>query len=271
MTERPTTPRWRLVLFWVTAVPLVMLVLGPAGPRALLYPVLSFGDMGDLASHEIHTFAQGVLAWVIIAAIAVNVRDAAGRAAAVWILALITTPLVGLYAALADIDALLPILVAAVVFTVIAFLAHPASLRVKLSSHHGPSLLMLALAAIAAIPLILYAVDQVGIHTSSGPGDEHYEFGHWIRMAAYASASLGIALVASLRVRGWRVPAWIAGLMIGVLGAASLGMRAASELPTVWAVLAIAWGAAFIGGAELEARRSTQRPVTATAQVEPTA
>lgn len=54
---------------------------------------------------------------------------------------------------------------------------------------------------------------------------------------------------------GWRFPLWVAGLMAAALGVGSLGITAVSQLTTLWSLVAIVWGAAFIAVGELEARQ----------------
>ena len=74
-------------------------------------------------------------------------------------------------------------------------------------------------------------------------------------MAAVAVTAPALAFVAAAKVPGWRFPLWTAGLVVALLGLGSLGINAVSQLSTVWALLAIAWGAAFVAAGELQARR----------------
>ena len=41
------------------------------------------------------------------------------------------------------------------------------------------------LAAVAAVPSVVYAVGQLRIQLGSGLGDEHFEFGHWVVRGVY--------------------------------------------------------------------------------------
>jgi hypothetical protein len=88
-------------------------------------------------------------------------------------------------------------------------------------------------------------------------------YGHWSAMGAFNLIIVGLALVASLRPPGWRLPAWSAGLSAVLFGVASIANPGdASALNRYWAVLAIAWGIGFIVTAETTRRASAAAPVT---------
>lgn len=109
---------------------------------------------------------------------------------------------------------------------------------------------MLTLVIIAAVPLLVFASINIGLQGTVT--DDHAAMGHYGFMAAFAFAVIGIALLASLRPEGWRLAAWTAGLLPGLLGLASLAFpNATSSLGLVWALTAIAWGAGFVAAAEL--------------------
>jgi hypothetical protein len=254
ITIESTAPRWRKVAFWMLLAVLLVMHLGER-PQMLAFPVIAF-DTGGHAGHELHMFAQGVFAWLVLAAFAVHLRRPATRVGALWSLSLGTVVAFGLFAVFADLPPEVgPILLAAIAVAVLAVLAHPTPLRTKVSSLDRPSPVLGGLALVAAVPLAVYAVGQIDIHLGSGPADEHYEFGHWVVMAAVALIPVALAAVAAIKVAGWRFPLWSAGLMVAALGVASLGLSAASQLTTVWALAAIGWGGAFVVAGELEARR----------------
>lgn len=110
--------------------------------------------------------------------------------------------------------------------------------------------IMLALVIIAAVPLLAFASTNIG--RQGALADDHAAMGHYGFMAAFGFTAIGVGLMASLRPDGWRLTAWIAGLLPGCLGLASILVPdAASSLSLVWAVGAIAWGAIFLAAAEL--------------------
>jgi len=117
------------------------------------------------------------------------------------------------------------------------------------------SLVLLALVVAAAAPLTVYAIGQAELqrtdHTSA-----HAAFFHWVETSFHAFAVLGLGFLAALRPAGNRMAAWMAGLSLGVVGAASLLFPThASSLPAPWAAAAVAGGVAFVAVAEWEARR----------------
>ena len=264
-TTTPSIPRWRMLTFWLLLVVLLFLHLGER-PQQLIYIVTAFGDLsgGPGASHEMHFFAQGVFAWTIVAAVLAQLCRPAAQVGAAWVYGAGTVLAFSMFLALADLPAdVVGIVAAAIVIAAIAFVAHPSSWRSKFASVAPPSRTLLALVAVAAVPLVVYAIGQVDIHASSGPHDEHYEFGHWIVMAVYALLPVLLGVVAAWKVSGWRFPLWAAGLMVAGLGVGSLGITAVSQLSTAWSLAAIAWGAAFIAAGELEARQQQLTTPTA--------
>jgi hypothetical protein len=162
---------------------------------------------------------------------------------------------------LADLpDEVVPVVAAATVIAAFAFVAHPSSWRARVTPVAPPSRALVALVAVAAVPLVVYAAGQLDIHASSGVHDEHHEFGHWIVMAVYALLVPLFGAVAARKVSGWRFPLWAAGLMTAALGIGSFGITAVSQLSTGWAALSTVWGVVFIAVGEREARTSEPEP-----------
>lgn len=109
---------------------------------------------------------------------------------------------------------------------------------------------MLALVVIAAVPLLAFAAEKIGFQRTIA--DDHAAMGHYGYMATFSFTVIGVGLLASLRPDGWRLTAWVAGLLPALLGLASLVFPdAGSSLSLVWALAAIAWGVVFVAAAEL--------------------
>jgi len=135
--------------------------------------------------------------------------------------------------------------------TVVATLLHPnAGAFLRSFRPARINWVMLALVAIAAVPLIAFASTNIGLQGTVA--DEHAGMGHYGFMAAFGFTIIGVGLLASLRPDGWRLTAWVAGLLPALLGLASvMNPDASSSLSAVWALAAIAWGVVFVATAEL--------------------
>jgi hypothetical protein len=135
--------------------------------------------------------------------------------------------------------------------TLVAALLHPAGRDFFRSfSVSRINWVMLALVIIAAVPLLAFASTNIGLQEALT--NDHAVLGHYGFMAAFCFTVIGVGLLASLRPDGWRLSAWVAGLLPALLGLASLMFPDLdSSLSLIWAVAAIAWGAAFIAAAQL--------------------
>jgi hypothetical protein len=133
--------------------------------------------------------------------------------------------------------------------TVFVALLHPAGRAFFRSfSVSRVNRVMLALVIIAAVPLLVFASTNIGLQATVS--DEHAAMGHYGFMAAFGFTVVGVALLASLRPDGWRLTAWVAGLLPALLGLASLVYPVSSSLSLPWALAAMAWGVGFIAAAE---------------------
>jgi hypothetical protein len=109
---------------------------------------------------------------------------------------------------------------------------------------------MLALVIVAVVPLLAFA--STNIRLQGSVADEHAGVGHYGFMAALSFTVIGAGLLASLRPDGWRLTAWVAGLLLALVGLVSMvSSDASSSLGVVWALAAIAWGVVFLAAAEL--------------------
>ena len=216
-----------------------------------------FAQMGHFTElhHRIHDLTFAFLFLPAIVGVLAQLRRPAQNVAAIWmalvpagalVLTLVLTLAVG-----GNIRVLQPPWLTVAAGVLVATALHPAGSRL-LSAFRASrvSWPLLALALGAAVPLVGFAAANIGLQ--SGAGDEHAAAGHYGFMAAFAFTVIAIGVLASLRPDGWRLTAWIAGLLSVLLGAASLIYPdASSSLAPLWAVAAIGWGAAYVVAAEI--------------------
>ena len=119
----------------------------------------------------------------------------------------------------------------------------------------GLSPSLAALVAVAALPLVIYALEQAELQRIDF-SSEHAEFNHWVETSFYAVAILLLGLVAALRPAANRLTACCAGLGLAILGGASLALgHYASSFDGPWAWAALLGGLVFISVAEWERLR----------------
>ena len=117
---------------------------------------------------------------------------------------------------------------------------------------------VMAVAVIGAVPLVAFALTMARLQRTGPPQDPHVKMQHWGLMAAMAFALVLCGALASLRLPGWRVTAWSAGIGVAVYGLASIvfhhfpggfgpypGARGIG-----WGVTAMLGGALFVAVAE---------------------
>ena len=122
-------------------------------------------------------------------------------------------------------------------------------------SRGRPSPLLLVLVLGAAVPLVLYALNQAEISRIDRTS-EHAEFYHWVETSFYAIAVLLVGLLAGIRPVHYRLLSWSAGIALAVMGGASVAFPGrASALQSPWGWIALAGGAAFVAASEVERHR----------------
>lgn len=200
------------------------------------------------SGHHVHSIAHAVLTAVLIAAVAVGLHPRTRRIAGLQGLLLINV--LGLFVSVIAWEGFHNLAFPVFNFTLYGVIAlivatlHPERGRLFARGDADPWLL--AMAVLAALPLIVYAAVEVSKQLSSAE-PVHAVVGHFALMGALGVALSGLAGLAALRTEGWRVPLWSAGLAVSVLGATSIAFPSeASTFGLVAGMLAIAWGAIFI-------------------------
>ncbi len=234
-----------LALFWLIG---VMLFGGLLGLEA----IAAMGHFNSL-SHRIHDLTYAFLFGTAVVGMLAQLRTPSKNVAG-QLMALI--PWVGLLLAFALGNILVVLISPPFVpifgaLTLLATILHP-TWRALLSSFSVSQVnrAMLALVIIAAIPLLAFASTSIGLQRTVT--NDHAAMGHYGYMAAFSFTVIGVGVLASLRPGGWRLTAWIAGLLPALLGLVSLLYPDInSSLGLAWALAAIAWGVLFVAAAEL--------------------
>jgi hypothetical protein len=137
---------------------------------------------------------------------------------------------------------------------VVLFLLHPA--RKAVLGITGVDVPATVLALVALVPASAYALTQSALQRNGIPANPHVDFHHYSGMAAYALTVPLAAFAGALRVPGRRVGVWIVGVGTAGLAVSSLLLSDyESAFDPLWGWLALAWAAAYVGVAEVVARR----------------
>jgi hypothetical protein len=244
-----------------------------------------FLEEEGIQSHRVHEICFGMAFMLSLAGLVMLLRRPDRKVAQMYQVAI---PLLLVAAAYIIVDRAFDVIVLFFAATPLVLIAlHPGrALLIRPPINLKPALVGLAIAA--AIPFLAFAVREfnTGFEASrvapqaleSLPDNASEEevdqalreatdsraefevarhYGHWSAMGGFALSIAALAGVAALGVPGWALPAWSSGLAAMGYGIVSLVFPedASAALPA-WAVLAIAWGVAFIVVGEVERRRA---------------
>jgi len=249
MIEGTATARGgRATAFRVLAI-LGALFLGGFG---LAFAILTIAGNEDQQIHALHNVATAaVYLPLFVVPLVAAVRDPAGSATSfrIAVAASIAVVVIGAIGG--------TIVSALITFVVVMLLLwlHPA--RDEVLRFGGLDVPLLAIVAVAAIPAVVYGLDQAALQADRPASDPHKEFEHY---AAMASGALGLVLagaVAAFGGRGDRLARWLVGLGGTALAASFLGYRdKVSTVDATWAVAALVASVLYIVVAELRSRRA---------------
>ncbi|WP_411968051.1 hypothetical protein [Haloferax sp. YSSS75] len=242
-----TFKRARLYAFYL----LTLVTLGMAAAFVsdlLAFSFTGWGAGGEiLAEHRLHVMVIAANVWVIILSVASQLYRPRKRVALMQVaLAVVTFVLVGVIVGGGPVEEVLPFFVLIGLMSIF----HPAG-REMLSVGDDYSPALLGLVAVAAIPVLAFAVNQFTLQSS---GDVHAIAGHYMEMTMMSINLLVLGLVASTGSVGNRFVAWLtAGLAI-YFGAVSLVFPTQiSSVGPMWASALILWGLVFVAVSELRA------------------
>jgi len=285
--EKPKVEGARRFAFFVLLILFSLLHISTPLPFAILGWFVEEGAV----SHRIHEIVFGFTFVISLVGLLTQLRKPELRVAQMYQVVIVGWFLVAaILLVVASVD---PVVIAFLVVPAILVLLHPARSQL-LRPPVSMSRLLALLVAVAVIPWTYFAINELraGVEASGivpqveqsvedrlgdDASDDEFEaavlvelrqatssneefeaaqhFGHWSAMGAFGLIILGLAGVAALRPPGWRIPAWSAGLSSILYGSASFANPGdASSATSLWALLAIAWGVAFILAAERERR-----------------
>jgi hypothetical protein len=252
----------------------LLITLAAAGFNALMVGLMAlrldfllpgpFAEMGHFTEphHRTHDLTFSFLFVPALVGIAAQFRRPA-RNVAGMVMALV--PSVGLVLVvvvtlvLGNARTLQPPWLTVMAGALIAFVLHPAGrdffASFRMSRANG---LMAALVVVAAVPLLAFTYDKIRLQGSVIDG--HAAAGHYGFMAAFGLTIIGVGLLACLRPDGWRLTAWVTGVLAVLFGVTSLVYPGAtSSLSLPWGLASASWGVAFVAAAELTAGGPTLR------------
>ena len=225
--------------------------------------VIGWFDGSEGGIHRVHDVGFGVVYGIILTvAFAAMTWRADRRISALYQIA--GTAAAALIAALASADARYLVFGLAVATAAAILLAlHPTRAEV-LRPAANPSPALAALAFVGSVPLVWFGLTMARLQRTGLPADPHVQMDHWATMAAMAFGLALTGLLASARLRGWRLTAWCAGLGAATYGLASMVFHRfpGTSVPYPgsegidWGAAAVAGGLVFLAAAEWVARRS---------------
>ena len=224
--------------------------------------IIGWFDNDDGGIHRVHDIGFGVLYGVILTAACLAMTRRPDRKASAFFQVL-ATAVAALIAVLASADSRYLLFGIVVIASAAILLAlHPARAEV-LRPTMSPSGLLATVALAGSVPLVWFGLTMARLQRTGLPADPHVKNDHWANMAAMAFALVLVGLLASARMRGWRLTARSAGLGAALYGLASIVFHrfpgTSAPYPgsegIAWGLAAMIGGIAFIAVAEWEARR----------------
>lgn len=218
-------------------------------------------DFSEIPAHRSHFMSVGIMAWAAVLSILIHLRQPERRVASMLLLLAIALSGAVVYALSGTAGEWLVEEGAILIPVLLLAWLHPGSRELlRRPAWNRP---LAALAAVAAVPWVLYIIDNGRLQLLNVAGDSHAEMEHWATAALMAIVIVVSSLLGSTDHAGWRLPAWIAAAASVIFGMHSLAFPGlASGLPTFWAVGAVLWGLVFAVGVVRRSRAETSRLAT---------
>lgn len=157
-------------------------------------------------------------------------------------------------------------IIAPVVLVVLTILA---PMRGELVRFGSPTIALLSLAILGAIPAIIYAWNNARIQVEIDPSMDmtgHWSGHHWSGIAGAALALVLVGAVLAFRRAGDRMWIWCGGIAAMLFGAMGIvfsdDLRYPSTIGTLWGVLVLFVGLVYIVVAEVSARADAEAVAT---------
>lgn len=246
----------RVAGFYLSVVAFLFMWLMIFG-EGLLRVFLVWFDPSLVDIHVVHNVTFFSFIWVFGLAMLVQLYRPRNRVTTMQLALLI--PVVGLL----DIGAQLvlgvfdPMLLVFFAPVFIAAALHPARDEVFSREQLSMDVLnrpLLALAAIALVPVGLYAAGQLNLQMTLT--DSHAAVAHYSSMASTSLLFVGFAALASLGRQPRRAAAYAAAVLAIVLAAISSFEPAASSISPLWSAATVLWALAVVGTYERSVHRT---------------
>lgn len=268
----------RRIAFYAVVVLFIGLFGAMAAP-VLTYLVTGWLPATDLGAHRTHELVIAATLFGILLGMVAQLRRPENAIGGIYqtvliVLSVFVSGALGSYVR--------PEVLIFLVWAAIAAALHPAGRDVlRIRSTGQVNRILLGLVIVAAIPLLLFAANQIALQAGSADhggathegdayaehgheGDahngmsheeihqEHIDEGHFASVAGLIFAIVLLGVLASLSPPAWWLPAWTAGGMAIVFGLASaLYPDVASSAGVFPGALAAGWGVVFVALAEL--------------------
>ncbi len=107
------------------------------------------------------------------------------------------------------------------------------------------------------VPILVYTIHHIGLQVSGSPGDPHWSNAHYQIVAEYGLHLVLVGLLGASALRGWRVTAWCAASMAGVMGAAFIVFPDSRSSGGVgWGLGLLTWAISYAIATERRARET---------------